>query len=112
MDLDELRIQHQRLVNKLKRIQHTEVRTVEETDQFVFSLMFHKGSINRELMDKYFPRERCNESSICGICLCDMQGSLMRRLSCKHCFHGACIDRWFVKYRKYTCPTCRTHFLE
>ncbi|XP_028776570.1 probable E3 ubiquitin-protein ligase XERICO [Neltuma alba] len=44
----------------------------------------------------------------CCVCLCRFQGSEeVSELSCKHFFHTACLDKWFLK-RHDTCPLCRS----
>lgn len=44
----------------------------------------------------------------CVVCLGDMEDEDMVRLlpNCKHAFHAACIDQWFVAHE--SCPTCRS----
>ena len=111
MDLDELRIEHKRLVNKLRRVQHMEIRNSEEQEQFVCSMLFRRRPVNETRMDHFFPKEVCTEEKTCGICLSEMQGQKVRKLPCGHQYHSDCVDPWFVQYKKYTCPTCREHFL-
>ncbi|KAI9113969.1 hypothetical protein K1719_015220 [Acacia pycnantha] len=44
----------------------------------------------------------------CCVCLCGFQGSQeVSVLSCKHFFHRACLDKWFLN-RHTTCPLCRS----
>ncbi len=42
----------------------------------------------------------------CPICLED--GMVVELQSCKHTFHSACIQAWFM--RRKTCPMCRCNF--
>ncbi|OAF66323.1 hypothetical protein A3Q56_05947 [Intoshia linei] len=32
-------------------------------------------------------------------------------LSCKHAYHGRCINPWFYTYHNYNCPTCNEDML-
>ena len=43
----------------------------------------------------------------CSICICEIEeGEAVRKLpGCDHCFHTACIDRWFK--RSVLCPNCK-----
>lgn len=46
----------------------------------------------------------CQEAA-CSICLVDFgEGQLVKRLPCKHDFHGKCIDVWLQRSNK--CPLC------
>ena len=31
----------------------------------------------------------------------------LRKLGCSHMFHKKCVDKWFIKSRKWNCPLCR-----
>ncbi|KAH8800508.1 hypothetical protein F5884DRAFT_555101 [Xylogone sp. PMI_703] len=59
-------------------------------------------------------RERRGEGSgthmsseyVCIFCLLALlDEDIVRGLSCGHCFHRACIDRWFQGFH-HTCPLC------
>nr|CAD1838249.1 unnamed protein product [Ananas comosus var. bracteatus] len=51
-------------------------------------------------------------SSDCAVCLCAMAGGdRVRRLSCRHAFHAACIDGWLLlspPAAALPCPLCRS----
>jgi len=54
-----------------------------------------------------------SEESMCSVCFASFDDSseMLRRLSCGHVFHVACIDTW-IKMGKYTCPFCRSQMFE
>lgn len=42
----------------------------------------------------------------CPICLEDIEaGAMLRKLTCKHYFHKACLDKWLS--HKSVCPICQ-----
>ncbi|CAJ1347078.1 unnamed protein product [Effrenium voratum] len=58
------------------------------------------------------PEVHVAEQDICPVCLDDIKpGQPARQLTCKHCFHSACILGWFTHgarhQHKITCPICR-----
>lgn len=43
----------------------------------------------------------------CAICLCEFnEDELVKQLPCEHVYHAACIDRWLLKERETTLPSC------
>ena len=49
---------------------------------------------------------RAGQDVRCPICLEDLlPGSVLRRLTCKHHFHKACLDTWLA--HKAVCPICQ-----
>jgi len=56
--------------------------------------------------NKYNLYQKINKHThTCSICLNDINISNYIELKCKHQFHNACIDNWFI--RKRSCPNCR-----
>lgn len=47
----------------------------------------------------------------CVICMCDIElGESLKALpTCKHTYHGACIDKWLSDYNN-SCPICKQEF--
>ncbi len=54
------------------------------------------------------------EGGTCSICLLPYEkGEYKRELpGCKHTYHKKCIDKWFKKDKKKSCPLCRHSFLD
>ena len=50
--------------------------------------------------------EQADEArEVCAVCLSAMvDGEMVRRLRCRHCYHQCCIDEWLV--RRAVCPLC------
>ncbi|CAL9100719.1 unnamed protein product [Musa textilis] len=44
----------------------------------------------------------------CAVCLCGLaDGDRVRRLPCRHVFHGECLEGW-LHHLNLTCPLCRS----
>jgi len=58
------------------------------------------------------PNVKVNEEQVanaaqCSVCMDELRlGEEVKRLSCEHCFHAACIAPWLKMHA--TCPVCRT----
>lgn len=47
----------------------------------------------------------------CSVCLTNFRPkAVINHLSCGHVFHQVCVEKW-LKYRKVTCPNCRTNMI-
>ena len=47
----------------------------------------------------------------CSVCLTNFRPkAVINHLSCGHVFHQVCVEKW-LKYRKLTCPNCRTNMI-
>ena len=47
----------------------------------------------------------------CSVCLTKFRPkAVINHLSCGHVFHKVCVEKW-LKYRKLTCPNCRTNMI-
>jgi len=56
--------------------------------------------------DNNLPSSAQGEGNTCSICLTDFHaGDRKRRLTCMHCFHVVCVDKWLKN--NPTCPVCR-----
>lgn len=56
---------------------------------------------------KYVPYKNINVNvdDICSICRGLQDDNV--QLKCNHVFHKECIELWFNKIKKYSCPMCR-----
>lgn len=67
-----------------------------------------KGMTSEQLKEfpvQLYVRSLDGEGS-CVVCMCDYEtGEYVRKLSCNHNFHKACIDKWLDA--NITCPTCK-----
>ncbi|KAI3410472.1 hypothetical protein GPALN_004573 [Globodera pallida] len=50
-----------------------------------------------------------NDVVTCPICLESLLAleDVKKLLSCQHCFHQDCVDKWLVQIEDTTCPMCR-----
>lgn len=62
--------------------------------------------------DRLLLAPRFKHDAECGICLGSMQGTLVRRLPCDHCFHESCHAklREAPGHYRYKCPACRADY--
>ncbi|KAK9667092.1 hypothetical protein RND81_14G232400 [Saponaria officinalis] len=70
-------------------------------------------STYKDLKSHEFCNDNDNEDDEpCSVCLVEFEGEdLVSKLSkCGHVFHMTCIDKW-VDRNQFTCPLCRTSFL-
>jgi hypothetical protein len=79
-----------------------------EVDSFMKSI---KREQIKLLSCKKVKASQVNGDFVCPICIEPFkQNEHYRELSCQHCFHKKCIDRWFK--REHTdCPMCRTQII-
>lgn len=54
----------------------------------------------------------CGDQNECAVCLGELEDQELVRLlpNCRHTFHVACIDKWFVAHS--SCPVCRAPITE
>ena len=50
--------------------------------------------------------ESSKEFEECVICLEDLKENIVI-LNCKHIYHYSCIQQWFFKKKRLSCPMCR-----
>ncbi|XP_021758783.1 E3 ubiquitin-protein ligase RING1-like [Chenopodium quinoa] len=68
---------------------------VPADESFVASLEIKKAS-----------EELANSGEVCSVCLEGWKvGDDVKYSPCKHCFHPACVDKWFKI--NHFCPLCR-----
>ncbi|CAD5177750.1 unnamed protein product [Musa acuminata subsp. malaccensis] len=54
------------------------------------------------------PSEVGDRRPECAVCLCSLaDGDRVRRLPCRHVFHGECLDGW-LRQLNLSCPLCRS----
>nr|KJB20619.1 hypothetical protein B456_003G156700 [Gossypium raimondii] len=73
-----------------------------DTSTFSFALLIGEHLPVSDLID---PPDNC------PVCLCEFEeeDEIRQLMSCRHIFHGRCLDRW-MGYDQQTCPLCRTQF--
>ena len=54
------------------------------------------------------------ETDICPICRDKLYSQPVSGNYCpqNHCFHTACINKWYYDYLQDTCPVCRTSIFD
>ncbi|KAJ8479515.1 hypothetical protein OPV22_023242 [Ensete ventricosum] len=63
--------------------------------------------------NRSFPYDSCSSEgevrrAECAVCLCGLaDGDRVRRLPCRHVFHGECLEGW-LHHLNLTCPLCRS----
>jgi hypothetical protein len=76
-----------------------------EIDSFMNTI---KREQIKNLKCKRVKSHEVNVDFVCAICIENFKtNEFYRQLTCKHCFHKKCIDRWF-KREHNDCPMCRT----
>ena len=63
-----------------------------------------------DLLPKYKRVTKEDAGKTCTVCCEEFkENEYKRTLRCDHVFHKKCIDKWFNKFRKVNCPTCRSN---
>ena len=75
------------------------------------------GGVRQEVIDQHTTTSKYKEEDVaekeedrekCTICLVNFEVDIeIRTLSCKHCFHTECVDRWLKSNWIKGCPICR-----
>jgi hypothetical protein len=69
-------------------------------------------TIRKEKIKEIKSKKVKEEQDECPICLDKINiGEFQKKLTCNHCFHKKCIDRWFKKDND-CCPMCRMEIIK
>ncbi len=91
-----------------RRDRHENYRPVISIIDFSFAALSQLPDVRIGLISEKLVHNSVVKTGItfCIICQEDTrEGDIIRILRCKHKYHIACIDRWFIESKK--CPICK-----